>query len=138
VHGPNPPTEAAGRAAAEAVRDSGASAVLAYNDLMAIGLLDGLLGLGLRVPDDLSVVGIDDIAVSRLLRPKLTTVANPTAAAGRTAVDMLLQLGDDRRTTAQVTLPTELIVRESTGPAPCGPHALALAGADSHPSHAKE
>ncbi len=64
--GPNPPTEAAGAAAAEAVRDSGATAVLAYNDLMAIGLLDGLLGLGVRVPDDLSVVGIDDIALSRL------------------------------------------------------------------------
>ncbi len=101
--GPNQPTEAAGRAAAEAVAASGASAVLAYNDLMAIGLLDGLHTLGLRVPADLSVVGIDDITVSRLLRPKLTTVSNPTAAAGRTAVDMLLQLGDDRRTTAQVT-----------------------------------
>jgi LacI family transcriptional regulator len=84
-------------------------------------------------------VGIDDIAVSRLARPKLTTVANPTAAAGRTAVDMLLQLGDDRRTTAQVTLPTELIVRDSTGPGPsAGTKALALAEAGSHPSYAKE
>jgi len=135
VLGPNQPTEVAGRAAAEAVAASGASAVLAYNDLMAIGLLDGLHGLGLRVPADLSVVGIDDISVSRLLRPKLTTVSNPTAAAGRTAVDMLLQLGDDRRTTAQVTLPTELIVRDSTGPAP---QTLALARTGSHPSYAKE
>jgi LacI family transcriptional regulator len=135
VLGPNQPTEVAGRAAAEAVAASGASAVLAYNDLMAIGLLDGLHALGLRVPADLSVVGIDDITVSRLLRPKLTTVSNPTAAAGRTAVDMLLQLGDDRRTTAQVTLPTELIVRDSTGPAP---QTLALARAGSHPSYAKE
>ena len=59
------------------------------------------------MPGELSVVGIDDIALSRLTRPKLTTVATPTAAAGRAAVDMLLQHGDDRRTTAQVTLQTD-------------------------------
>jgi LacI family transcriptional regulator len=58
--------------------------------------------------------------MAQRVRPKLTTVANPTATAGRTAVDMLLQLGDDRRATAQVSLHTELIVRDSTGP---GPHA---------------
>ncbi|MEH1126368.1 substrate-binding domain-containing protein, partial [Micromonospora sp. CPCC 206061] len=45
-----------------------------------------------------------------------TTVANPTPAAGRAAVDMLLQLGDDRGATAQITLQTELVIRESTGP----------------------
>ena len=70
------------------------------------------------MPEDISVVGIDDIALSRLTRPKLTTVATPTAAAGRAAVDMLLQHGDDRRTTAQVTLQTELVIRDSTGPGP--------------------
>jgi LacI family transcriptional regulator len=66
-------------------------------------------------------VGIDDIALSRLTRPKLTTVATPTAAAGRAAVDMLLAHGDDRRTTAQVTLQTELVIRDSTGPGPGPP-----------------
>jgi LacI family transcriptional regulator len=90
---------------------------------MAIGLIEGLDGLGVAVPAGMSVVGIDDIALSRRTRPKLTTVANPTSAAGRAAVDMLLQHGDDRRTSAQVTLRTELVVRDSTGP---GPH---LAGA---------
>ena len=49
------------------------------------------------MPQDVSVVGIDDIALSRLTRPKLTTVATPTAAAGRTAVDMLLQHDSDLR-----------------------------------------
>jgi LacI family transcriptional regulator len=146
VLGPNPPTEDGGAAAADLVRRSGSTAVLAYNDLMAIGLIEGLDQLGVRVPEDVSVVGIDDIALSRRTRPKLTTVANPTAAAGRTAVDMLLQhdgswstrarrVGartinrDDRRTTAQVTLQTELVVRESTGPGPHEPadHALAAA-----------
>jgi LacI family transcriptional regulator len=119
VISPNPPTEEGGLGAAEQVVRSGATAVLAYNDLMAIGLIEGLGALGVGVPADISVVGIDDIASARRTRPKLTTVANPTSAAGRAAVDMLLQHGDDRRTTAQITLQTELIVRDSTGP---GPH----------------
>ncbi len=148
VLGPNPPTEDGGAAAAEQVRRSGATAVLAYNDLMAIGLLEELDHLGVRVPEELSVVGIDDIALSRRTRPKLTTVANPTGAAGRTAVDMLLQHDgsatrggragqrtiprqDDRRTTAQVTLQTELVIRESTGPGPYVPASVAT-------SHIKE
>ncbi|MBY8873748.1 LacI family transcriptional regulator [Micromonospora sp. PLK6-60] len=132
VLGPNAPTETGGSALAEQVRRCGATAVLAYNDLMAIGLIEGLHAIGMEVPRDVSVVGIDDIALSRLTRPKLTTVATPAAAAGRTAVDMLLQhdapagtrggargtFGDDRRTTAQVTLQTELVIRESTGPGP--------------------
>ncbi|WP_281899301.1 substrate-binding domain-containing protein, partial [Phytohabitans aurantiacus] len=63
----------------------------------------------------------DDITLSRLTRPKLTTVANPTAAAGRAAVDMLLQIGDDRGATAQITLQTELVIRESTGPVSTAP-----------------
>jgi LacI family transcriptional regulator len=116
VIGPNAPTVDGGQAVAELIQRAGVTAVLAYNDLMAIGLMEGLNALGLRVPEDVSVAGIDDIALSRLTRPKLTTVANPTAAAGRAAVDMLLAHGDDRRTTAQVSLHTELIVRDSTGP----------------------
>ncbi|BCJ66032.1 LacI family DNA-binding transcriptional regulator [Polymorphospora rubra] len=125
VLGPNPPTEDGGQSMADQVRRAEVTAVLAYNDLMAIGLIEGLDALGIRVPQDISVVGIDDISLSRLTRPKLTTVATPTAAAGRTAVDMLLQHGDDRRTTAQVTLQTELVIRDSTSP---GPHCPAGPG----------
>lgn len=134
VLGPNHPTEESGAALAEQVRRAGVSAVLAYNDLMAIGLLDGLESLGVRVPQEISVVGIDDTALSRRTRPKLTTVATPTGAAGRAAVDMLLSHGDDRRTTAQITLQTELVIRDSTGPAPAaegrdpGPHSPADPG----------
>jgi LacI family transcriptional regulator len=131
VIGPNQPTEVGGLAVAEDVLRAGVTAVLAYNDLMAIGLIEGLLAAGARVPQDVSVVGIDDIMLSRLTRPKLTTVATPTAAAGRTAVDMLLALGDqqgdDRRTTAHVHLQTELVIRDSTGPGP-GPHSPANPG----------
>jgi LacI family transcriptional regulator len=118
VLGPYPPNEDGGMAAASAVGRCGATAVLAYNDLMALGLIEGLQQLNIDVPRDVSIVGIDDIRLSRLARPKLTSVAMPTAAAGRAAVDMLLQQGDDRRTTAQVTLQTELVIRESTGPGP--------------------
>jgi len=121
VLGPNLPNEEGGAALAEQVRRAGVTAVLAYNDLMAIGLMEGLETLGLRVPQDISVVGIDDTALSRRTRPKLTTVATPTGAAGRAAVDMLLSHGDDRRTTAQVTLQTELVIRDSTGPGPHSP-----------------
>ena len=127
VIGPNLPTEGGGMAVAEQVRAAGLTAVLAYNDLMAIGLIEGLYALGLRVPQDVSVVGIDDITLSRLTRPKLTTVATPTAAAGRAAGDLLLAHGDDRRTNAHVNLQTELVIRDSTGPGP-GPHCPADPG----------
>jgi LacI family transcriptional regulator len=159
VIGPNSPTEDGGEAAAEHVLRAGVSAVLAYNDLMTIGLLEGLDRHGARVPQDLSVIGIDDIELSRRTRPKLTTVATPKAAAGRAAVDMLLQHDgslsararrgggravsglaghrgngvDDRRTTAQVTLQTELVIRDSTGPGPhlgAGPGLAAVASGD--------
>ena len=118
VIGPNAPTEGGGSAVAEQVLRAATTAVLAYNDLMAIGLIEELHNRGARVPEDVSVVGIDDITLSRLTRPKLTTVATPTAAAGRAAVDMLLAHGDDRRTTAHVNLQTELVIRDSTGPGP--------------------
>jgi len=118
VLGPNPPTVGGGTAVADRIARAGVSAVLAYNDLMAIGLVEGLHALGLRVPRDLSVVGVDDISLSSLTRPKLTTVANPTAAAGRAAVDLLLPPGGNRPTAAQITLQTELVIRDSTGPGP--------------------
>ncbi|MFI6903467.1 LacI family DNA-binding transcriptional regulator [Nonomuraea sp. NPDC050394] len=113
VIGPNQPTEQGGIAAARAVAGSGATGVLAYNDLVALGLIEGLADLGVRVPADVSVVGVDDILPGRLNRPKLTTVAMPTEAAGRAAVDLLLGAES-----GPVTLPTALIVRESTGEAP--------------------
>ncbi|MFC7589322.1 LacI family DNA-binding transcriptional regulator [Nonomuraea antimicrobica] len=109
VVGPNAPTERGGHAAAARVRDSGATGVLAYNDLVAIGLIEGLGELGLSVPQDVSVVGIDDIVPGRLSRPKLTTVAMPTAAAGRLAVDLLIQ-----GVSATTSLETRLVIRDST------------------------
>jgi LacI family transcriptional regulator len=113
VLGPFPPNERGGAEAARQVRGTNATAVLAFNDLMAIGLLEGLDGLGISVPGEVSVVGIDDILLSRFTRPRLTTVATPAADAGRAAVDLLLQRAESGAT-AQLSLPTELVVREST------------------------
>ncbi|MCK2219797.1 LacI family transcriptional regulator [Actinomadura sp. ATCC 31491] len=110
--GPNQPTEGGGLAVAADVAACGASAVLAYNDLVALGLIEGLAAMDIGVPDQISVIGFDDILPGRLNRPKLTTVAMPAAAAGRMAVDLLLQSGGEGAT---VTLDTALIVRESTG-----------------------
>ncbi len=111
VIGPNAPTEQAGIRAAAAVAEAGVTGVLAYNDLVAIGLIEGLAERGVSVPEDVSVVGIDDIVPGRLNRPKLTTVAMPTADAGRLAVELLIQ-----SVTASTTLETKLVVRESTAP----------------------
>ncbi len=115
VLGPNAPTEPGGQAAADEVIASGATGVLAYNDLVAIGLIEGLYERGVSVPADLSVIGVDDIGAGRLNRPKLTTIAMPTAAAGRMAVDMLLQSVGDQAAPTLASLETALVVRESTG-----------------------
>jgi Transcriptional regulators len=115
--GPNPPTELGGAAAAADVIASGVTGVLAYNDLVAIGLMEGLIERGVDVPGDISVIGVDDIVSGRLSRPRLTTIAMPTSAAGRVAVDLLLQSADTDTTTGVIMLETSLIIRESTGEA---------------------
>lgn len=104
-----------GRQAAAAVLESGATAVLAANDLMAIGLIQSCLQAGVRVPDDLSVVGFDDIPPASYLAPQLTTVRQPGREIGRAAMAALLtqlegQAPDDRH-----LLPTELVVRDTLG-----------------------
>ncbi|MGZ0146833.1 LacI family DNA-binding transcriptional regulator [Kribbella sp. WER1] len=114
------PTYEGGMAAADQVAATGATAVIAYNDLVAIGLLARLHSRGISVPGDLSVVGVDDIAMSRMARPALTTVRLPKQEAGRLAVELLLAMLDDpdAATTTHGDLHGELIVRDSTGPAP--------------------
>lgn len=120
ISGPNAPTEMGGIAAAEGVGRSGATGVIAYNDLVAIGVIEGLTRAGVRVPEEVSVVGVDDTVAGRLNRPKLTTIVMPTPAAGRSAVDLLLQTIDGGGVSAQTSLQTSLVERESTGPAPAG------------------
>ncbi len=114
--GPFVPTLEQGVAAADVGLASGASALVAFNDLLAIGALQRLQRRGVNVPGEISVVGFDDIFGSDFCHPPLTTVTGPVEEAGRTLVDLLLgSIAQDAR--VQLTLPTQLPVRDSTGPA---------------------
>lgn len=91
------------------------TAVFALNDLMAIGALTALQEAGISVPDDVSVVGYDDIALVDRLRPSLTTIRQPAYEIGREAAHMLIdQLAAHEP--SRLVLPVELVVRESTAP----------------------
>lgn len=117
--GAHAPVFAGGVGAGDLVVASGATAVLAHNDLVALGVIDRLRARGVRVPDDVSVVGFDDVPVATLVTPSLTTVAMPLARLGRTAVDLLLAPRDDG--VAHTVLPVELVVRGTTAPPPDPP-----------------
>ncbi|MFN8454475.1 MAG: LacI family DNA-binding transcriptional regulator [Anaerolineae bacterium] len=91
------------------------SAVLASNDLMAIGCIVGLKELGCRIPQDISVMGIDDILTAQFVDPPLTTIALPMYDLGAIGMDRLIQLR--RKETPDIeplTLPHHLVVRKST------------------------
>lgn len=105
-----------GTAAAARVLATGATAVLTHNDLVALGLIAGARTLGVRVPDDLSVVGSDDIPFAALADPGLSSIATPMDRAGTLALETLTRA--ERVAPRAVRLPTHLVVRGSTGPAP--------------------
>jgi len=114
--GPVPPQFESGLRIAEAVVRSEATAVLAYNDLVAVGILRRLAELRIAVPEELSVIGFDDIPLAAMVRPALTTVALPTLRAGEAAVEILLDglsAAGPRRPAAR-TLPATLIRRATT------------------------
>jgi LacI family transcriptional regulator, repressor for deo operon, udp, cdd, tsx, nupC, and nupG len=124
--GPFPPVMESGAAAADAAIMEGATAVVAFNDLLAIGALRRFVGRGLRVPEDVSVLGCDDIFGADLCSPPLTTIAARVEEAGRGAVDLLLATRGDAAAEAprgRVVLPAHLEVRASTGAAPGRPAA---------------
>lgn len=116
------PVFASGVAAADLALAAGTTAVMGFNDVVALGLLSRLNGRRIAVPDQVSVVGCDDIALSAMCSPSLTTIALPQERAGRAAVDLLLSLLNDRAAGGGVALEleTQLVVRASTGPAPDG------------------
>jgi LacI family transcriptional regulator len=93
------------------------TAVFAANDMSAIGVLQAARELGLRVPEDLSVIGFDDIPEAASSTPPLTTLAQPLHDIGAQALRMLVELLADREVPSRVHLPAELVVRGSTGPA---------------------
>lgn len=94
------------------------TAILVYNDLMAVGVLRGLCELGLRVPEDVAVVGTDGIELGEYLNPALTTIDHPRADLGRLAVETVCDLlGGAQSIATERVLPTGLIIRESCGAA---------------------
>ncbi|WP_193597095.1 LacI family DNA-binding transcriptional regulator [Microbacterium sp. YJN-G] len=94
------------------------TAVFAANDLSAIEMIRVAAERGLRVPQDLSVIGFDDIPQAAMHTPQLTTVRQPLAEMGATAVRMLLGMMHDGAGREQVRMPTRLVVRDSTAAPP--------------------
>lgn len=109
-------TEESGAAAAQALLDSGEpfDAILAASDLIAIGAMRALQAAGKSIPEDVAVVGFDDIPAASLANPPLTTVMQDPRLAGRTLVETLIGRIRDRPV-ASALLPTRLVVRKSCG-----------------------
>lgn len=107
------PTFDGGLLAGDLVLAGPATAVLAYNDLVALGILHRLAARGAPVPDRISVVGFDDVSLAAMSHPPLTSVAVPKSRAGMAGLDLLLG-----RIGAEQVLPTSLVVRASSGVAP--------------------
>ena len=112
------PTHEGGRAVAETVLGSGATAAIAFDDLVAQGLMAGLADRGVRVPVDFSVVGCDDV-IGATTSPPLTTVSNSSLEAADVAVSLLLSVLDGSPATdARHVMGTRLVIRGSTAPPP--------------------
>jgi DNA-binding LacI/PurR family transcriptional regulator len=108
----------AGVRAGDLVIASGATAVIAFNDEIAVGVLNRLAHRGVSVPADVSVIGFDDTGLAEMAMPLLTSVRLPAATAGAAAVRMLLDRvnGQEAAVAEQVYLPTELVIRMTTAP----------------------
>lgn len=111
-----PPTVEGGAEAARRLLDEGGGfdALVCFNDLVAAGALQAAAELGARVPDDVAVVGYDDIRFARMFTPPLTTVRAPTYDLGRHAATMLLDRMEGRGRGVDIVLQPELVVRGST------------------------
>ncbi|MBM6622881.1 LacI family DNA-binding transcriptional regulator [Micrococcaceae bacterium RIT802] len=111
------PTRDGGEAVADQVLASGVTAVVGYNDQLAVGFMRRAQATGYDIPGDVSVIGFDNSVVAELAHPGLTTVAAPLHALGSAAVRNLLVLsqGGVQVPSRPVVLPTRLVVRASTG-----------------------
>lgn len=121
--GPFLPTVEGGLAAAQQLLLARVpTAIIAYNDLMAIGVIHGLIRAGVKVPERVSVIGFDDILTARLVTPPLTTVAAPMRQMGVTAINNVNAIinGAQPRGGQALVMPVKLRVRGSTGPFPGG------------------
>ena len=112
-NGPIDPVRPLGELAAEIAADL-PDALVCYDDQVALALMDALRDVGVRIPDDLGVVGFDGIPFAGIANPRLTTVAVPSSEMGRVAAASLVQAIHDGVLPEGVVLPVELVVREST------------------------
>lgn len=92
------------------------TALVAMSDIIAIGAMDAARKLGIRVPEDLSVVGFDDIPLASLVYPPLTTVSQPLRRRGRLAADLLVKSIESKLEPSHHVLPTRLVTRASVRP----------------------
>jgi LacI family repressor for deo operon, udp, cdd, tsx, nupC, and nupG len=92
------------------------TAVFCTSDEMAIGLMRTLLSAGLRVPEDISVAGFDDIEFAAVTEPPLTTIHQPRRELGQAAASVLIDLLQGRPTPERIRLETELVIRDSVAP----------------------
>jgi len=98
------------------------TAIVCYNDVLAIGVYSAVTQAGLRIPDDISITGFDDISVAAYLVPPLTTIRQHKAELGSVAANMMLEVlarkeeGIEDLEPRRVNLPNELLVRASTKP----------------------
>lgn len=130
---PQTPTLEAGKAIVEQFLQTPTTAVIAYNDLLAIGFGQGLAARGVTIPAEVSVVGFDNIFGADFCSPPLTTVAAPLRALGAHAVTTLLKQVATRtpKATRPAMLPMRLVVRGSTGRAQGGATSPVLPRAES-------
>ena len=124
-------SEAEGRRLTQAILDDGQAftALIAGNDLMALGCIDALKAAGLRCPEDVSVVGFNDMDWSDRFSPPLTTLRVPHHELGVCSADLLLErMADPGAPAKHLVLPVELVVRGSTAPPAARTSARALTG----------
>ena len=96
-------------------------AVFVANDVMAFGAMRALRNAGRRVPDDVAVVGFDDIPASAMTHPPLTTIRQPLYEMGRTAASMVMAAVRGETIAKRIELPTSLVIRDSSGVSPSKP-----------------
>lgn len=109
-------TEQGGYNAMSQLLDEKPEAVFIASDMMAVGAMRAVTNAGLRIPEDIGILGFDDMPFAAKLEPPLSTVRQPVYQCGETAAKMLVERIEDPQTQhQQLILPTELVIRESTG-----------------------
>ena len=91
------------------------NAIMTSIDIMAVGAIKYLKSAGYRIPQDVSVIGFDDIALATIVEPNLTTIAQPTRRIGEEAAKIIMaMLNDEEKVNKQIMFEPEFIIREST------------------------